>query len=127
MKFSNLVRHIYLTAISLLIVAFTVLAINAQAVSGVTGVVTDVNGAVVPGVNVTLVDTKTAKELTGRTNDQGVYLFASVPPGSGYKLTFRLQGFQTSEIPDVVLGIGKTETHNVQLVTGAVSEVKRQT
>ena len=123
MKFSNVGRFILLTAIALVICAFTVSVADAQAVSGVTGVVTDVNGAVVPGVDVTLTDTKTAKELTTKTNDQGVYLFSSVSPGSGYKLSFKIQGFQTSEIPDVVLGIGKTETHNVQLVAGAVSEV----
>lgn len=123
MKFSNVGRFILLTAISLVICAFTVPLANAQAVSGVTGVVTDVNGAVVPGVDVTLTDTKTAKELTTKTNDQGVYLFSSVPPGSGYKLSFKIQGFQTSEVQEVVLGIGKTETHNIQLVAGAVSEV----
>ena len=123
MKFRNVGRFILLTAISLAICAFTVSVTNAQAVSGVTGVVTDVNGAIVPGVDVTLTDTKTAKELTTKTNDQGVYLFAGVPPGSGYKLTFKIQGFQTSEVADVVLGIGKTETHNIQLVAGAVSEV----
>ena len=37
---------------------------SAQAVSGVTGVVSDTTGAVVPGVNVTLTDTKTSRELT---------------------------------------------------------------
>src|SRR4051812_16948592 len=100
MKFSNLRRHIFLTIISLVVLTSLAMVIDAQAVSGVTGVVTDVNGAVVPGVDITLTDTKTAKEITTKTNDQGVYLFASVPPGSGYKLTFKLQGFQTSEIPD---------------------------
>ena len=96
--------------------------VSAQAVSGVTGVVTDATGAVVPGVDVTLTDTKTSKEVTTKTNDQGVYLFNNIPPGDGFRLSFSLTGFQTLAIADVTLGVGKTETHNAQLVAGAVSE-----
>ncbi len=94
-----------------------------QSVSGVTGVVTDSVGSVVPGVDVTLTDTKTAKETTAKTNDQGVYLFTNVLPGTQYRLSFKLAGFQALTINDVTLGVGRTETQNVQLVAGEVSEV----
>jgi hypothetical protein len=93
----------------------------AQAVSGVTGVVTDENGAVVPGVQVVLTDTKTARELTTTTNDQGVYVFLNVQPGDGYKLSFAGQGFQTLVLNSVRLGVGRTETQNVQLRLGPVT------
>ena len=43
-----------------------------QNTSGVTGVVTDPNGAVVSGATVKLTDTKTKLEQTTTTNDQGV-------------------------------------------------------
>src|SRR5262245_27736834 len=81
--------------------------VSAQAVSGVTGVVTDSTGAIVPGVDVTLTDTKTARELTTKTNDQGVYNFQNVAPGQGYKLTFTVKGFQTTTLSDVTLGVAK--------------------
>jgi len=47
--------------------------VSAQAVSGITGVVTDPSGALIPGVQVLLVDTKTSREVTTTTNDNGVY------------------------------------------------------
>ena len=114
-------RYILIFMVSALIALLPVI-VPAQAVSGVTGVVTDSAGAVVPGVTVTLTDTKTSKELTTKTSDQGVYQFSNVPPGDGFKLSFSLTGFQTYAITDVVLGVGRTETHNAELVAGAVSE-----
>ena len=93
-----------------------------QANSGVTGVVTDAAGAVVPGVSVTLTDTKTGTSQTTTTTDDGTYIFSNVKPGSGFKLAFEKAGFQTYVLNDVQLGIAKTETHNVQLTAGQVSE-----
>jgi hypothetical protein len=90
--------------------------------SSVTGVVTDQAGAVVSGATVTLTDTKTSKELTATTDDQGVYRFLQVQPGQGYKLSFTAAGFQTYTINDVALGVGNVETHNAQLGAGAVTE-----
>jgi len=94
----------------------------AQSVSGVTGIVSDPAGAVVPGVQVTLTDTKTSRELTTTTNDQGIYAFSNVPPGAGYKITFTKSNFQTFVLDNVALGVAKTETHDIQLAAGQVSE-----
>ena len=66
--------------------------ILAQGVSGVTGVVADPTGAVIPGANVVLLDTKTSREFTATANDNGVYVFNNVPPGTGYRLTFTAPG-----------------------------------
>ena len=101
------------------------LAVSAQvtsSTSSVTGVVTDPNGAVVAGATVTLTDTRTSKELTTTTDEQGVYRFAQVQPGQGYRLTITAGGFQTLNISDVALGVGNVETHNAQLTAGQVSE-----
>jgi len=92
-----------------------------QSVSAVTGLVSDANGAVVPGVTVTLTDTKTAKEVTTKTNDSGVYSFTNQLPGEAYKLTFSLAGFQTLSITDVKLGVNLTGTQNATLAAGDVS------
>lgn len=101
--------------------------ISAQSFSAVTGIVSDSSGAVIPGVKVTLLDTKTSREVTTTTNDQGVYSFNNIAPGIGYKLTFAGQGFQTYVLNDVQLGVGKTETQNAQLTTGQVSEIVQVT
>jgi hypothetical protein len=104
----------------LTICLFSAIALG-QNNSGVTGVVTDQNGAVVSGATVKLTDTKTKIEQTTITNDQGVYSFVKISPGQGYTLTFSAQGFQTLVISDIALGVGVTETHNAQLQLGAVS------
>jgi hypothetical protein len=96
--------------------------ILAQGVSGVTGIVADTTGAVIPGAQVVLLDTKTSRELTTTTNDQGVYVFSNVPPGAGYRLTITAPNFQTLVLNDVGLGVSRTETHDVRLTAGQVSE-----
>ena len=93
----------------------------AQSSAGVTGTVKDSNGAVVAGADVKLTDTKTGAELATKTNDQGVYLFQKVAPGTGYTLTFTNPGFQTLVINDVALGVDTTSTHNAELTIGEVS------
>lgn len=116
----SIVKLSSLLIMSLLLLLSPIM-VSAQAVSGVTGIVSDPSGAVIPGVQVTLLDTKTSRELTTTTNEEGVYAFNNVQPGAGYRLTFTGQGFQTSILNDVQLGIGRTETHNAQLQTGSVA------
>jgi len=92
-----------------------------QTQSGVTGVVTDQSGAIVPGVTVTLTDTKTGKEVTTVTKDDGTYIFNSVEPGAAYRLTFARQGFQTFVLNAVQISVARTQTENAQLTPGEVS------
>lgn len=120
-KFRGIDKCLGILSIMLLSLMLFPVIVSAQAVSGVTGIVSDSTGAVVPGVAVTLTDTKTSKALTTKSNDQGVYLFQNVPPGQAYKLTFSVEGFQTYILSDVTLGVAKTETHNAQLSAGDVS------
>ncbi|HKQ73763.1 MAG TPA: TonB-dependent receptor [Blastocatellia bacterium] len=109
-----------LLIMSLLFALFPVAAMGQQT-SAVTGVVTDSTGAVINGVEVKLTDTKTAAEQSTKTNEQGVYLFARSAPGSGYKLTFTAQGFDTVVMTNVTLGVGITETINTQMSVGQVT------
>ncbi|MBV8857466.1 MAG: carboxypeptidase regulatory-like domain-containing protein [Acidobacteria bacterium] len=111
--------------LSLLLLLALPLAAAAQvtsSTSSVTGVVADPNGAVISGATVTLKDTRTSKEVTTTTDDQGVYRFAQVQPGQGYTITVTAAGFQTFTLSDVALRVGNVETQNVQLTAGAVSE-----
>lgn len=111
-------------AMSMLLLALP-LAAPAQvtsSTSSVTGVVTDPNGAVVSGATVVLRDTRTSKELTATTDEQGSYRFAQVQPSEGYTITVTAAGFQTLTLSDVALRVGNIETHNVQLTAGQVTE-----
>ncbi|HVF87143.1 MAG TPA: carboxypeptidase-like regulatory domain-containing protein, partial [Pyrinomonadaceae bacterium] len=111
-----------ITSLLLLLFPIVVSAQTTSSTSSVTGVVTDFSGAVITGATVILTDTKTSKELTTTTDEQGVYRFAQVQPGQGYRLTFSGTGFQTFVITDVALGVGTSETHNAQLTAGQVTE-----
>src|SRR5262249_13374373 len=94
----------------------------AQEVASLTGVVTDQTGAVVSGVSVQLVDTKTNTIYQMQTNDLGSYTFTKLLPGPGYKLTFTKQGFRASTVANVYVGVDATHTQNAQLVVGQSTE-----
>lgn len=81
------------------------------------GTVTDVTGAVVPGVTVTILNTGTgvARELV--TNEVGLYDTASILPGA-YRLTFNKDGFNKVVRDGINLGVGVI-TIDVQLTVGA--------
>ena len=114
-------KLLYAFMLATLTLCLSAVAAMAQSTAGVTGTVKDSNGAVVAGADVKLTDTKTGAELNTKTNDQGVYEFQKVAPGTGYKLTFTNPGFQTLVINDVALGVGTTSTHNAELTIGEVS------
>ncbi|HEV7700728.1 MAG TPA: carboxypeptidase-like regulatory domain-containing protein, partial [Pyrinomonadaceae bacterium] len=113
-------RSVGILAIAIISLAFAANGF-AQAVSGVTGIIVDSVGSVVPGATVVLTDTKTSRELTTKTNGDGAYTFQNVAPGDGYKISITQTGFQTLTISDVTLGVGKTETYNATLPAGNVS------
>lgn len=110
-----------IAVVALTLLFWTTVALG-QGASGVTGTVRDTNGASLPGVTVTLLDTKTSREQTTTTNDNGTYSFTNVQPGAGYKLSFAIAGFQTYVLNEVDLGTAITATHNAQLTAGQVSE-----
>lgn len=58
------------------------------------GLVQDTSGAVLAGAGVTLMDEATGIRRTARSDDDGVYDVAGLPPGL-YRVTVRKPGFQT--------------------------------
>jgi iron complex outermembrane receptor protein len=75
-----------------------VLAVAAAAVAQtlpltITGTVRDASGAAIPGVTVTVVNTRSRAAETVTTNGDGVYRFENLPAGS-YRLQTTLDGFE---------------------------------
>ena len=95
--------------------------LRAQDVSSITGIVTDSTGAVIPGVNVTLLNPATSIAYTGLTNDVGSYTIVHVAPGPGYKMTFSREGFKPTVITDVYLNVNATRTQNAQMAVGGTT------
>lgn len=93
----------------------------AQSQSRLTGTVTDNSGAVIPGAPVTARNVDTGVEQTVSTNEAGVYVFASITPGT-YDLRVEYEGFKTSTQTGITIDTGYTRTVNAVLEIGDVSE-----
>jgi outer membrane receptor protein involved in Fe transport len=75
------------------------------ATATLSGRVLDQNGAVVPGVRVSVAQKATGFERNTVTNHEGVYVLANLPPGE-YVLSLRADGFAAQESP-VTLQVGQ--------------------
>ncbi len=83
---------------------------------------TDAQGAVTPGVAVTISSpVLVAGTMTGVTDTGGAYRFPSLNPGT-YTVKFELQGFQTIIREGIRVLVGQTVPIDVSLKVAAVSE-----
>jgi hypothetical protein len=93
---------------------------QAQTLIGtVQGKVLDQQGAVLPGVTVTLTGARGAQNTV--TDGRGEFRFVGVAPGT-YVLKALLSGFLTQQRPEVIVGMGKTIDVDFTLKVGGVSE-----
>jgi outer membrane receptor protein involved in Fe transport len=109
------------------IVFATLLALAADATAqvqtgSIVGVVTDVSGAVLPGVTITVTgDRLIGGAQTFITDASGSYRFDRLPPGD-YQVTFELQGFKTVNRADIRISAAFVARVNAKLEVGQVSE-----
>jgi hypothetical protein len=106
---------------SLLAVLFlTGLSLIGQTLGDVSGQVADPSGAGVPNSTVTLTNTATNAARTAETNEQGLYTFTSVPPGT-YNLKVEHPGFKTTT-SNVEVQVQQSVRLDLTLQVGQVSE-----
>ncbi len=91
------------------------------ALSGVSGTVTDTDGAGLPGVTVTITNQDTGLERTTVTAANGSYALSGVKPGT-YEASFRLDGFRTVVSPDVALRVGQEVRLDARMQPGQFEE-----
>ncbi|MDR3741470.1 MAG: TonB-dependent receptor [Terracidiphilus sp.] len=84
------------------------------------GVVADASGGVLPDCTVTLTNAGTGVKLTTETNDDGVYAFPSLQPGS-YDLEIAHEGFKTYGVRGLTVTASEHATRNAVLVLGSAS------
>ena len=87
----------------------------------VTGRVTDPNGLAVPGATVTILNTQTGEVATGVTTGGGAYTIPFLKPGV-YTVSAELTGFSKVTQANVQLEVGQTQTINIQLQVGDLTE-----
>ena len=112
--------------LALLFTALFVLSASnamAQATTGsLRGVVTDVNGAVVPGASVTGKNETTGTvSPTTTTNGDGVFELSALPPGA-YTITIEATNFKRSVTTGVPVKVGIVNPFDAKLEAGAVTE-----
>ncbi len=89
--------------------------------SSLLGVVSDAQGAVVPGAVVTLTNTDTSSARKELTNEKGGYEFVQIPPGP-YRIEIQKPGFET-DAASLTLQVNEPGTVNFRLKVGQVNDV----
>ncbi|MCY4030262.1 MAG: TonB-dependent receptor, partial [Acidobacteria bacterium] len=85
------------------------------------GAVTDVTGAVLPGVTVTASSAALIQDRVVVTGSQGGYVFPALPTGD-YSVTFSLPGFRTVVRDNVRMTLNTTLSVDAMLEIGGVEE-----
>ena len=88
---------------------------------GLRGTIRDQGGAIIPGVEASLINEATAVSRATITNETGEFVFASVAPGT-YKLHIVMPGFKTFDRAGINIGTQQFITLDVSLEVGAPSE-----
>ena len=107
----------------LCMVIFSVLPAVAQTQAGISGVIHDPSGAVIPGVTVTVTNPATNFVRSAISNEAGVYNFPVLQPGV-YNIKVELPGFRTIEQNDVELQVQQSARIDFTLQVGDVSAQK---
>lgn len=108
---------------AMLIAVACVFVVQGQVTTGtVRGVVTDQNGAIVPGAKVTLTKKATNTSSTQQTSDSGNFEFTNLLTGNDYTITIEAPSFKTLTLTDVNVSLNQATDLPVQLVAGAVTE-----
>lgn len=105
-----------------LIMLFWFQADGQTGTSRVTGLVQDINGAIVPGASVTLTNEATNATFKGSTTSAGVYVFDGMQLGV-YTIAVEMQGFKKFVSKGNILTVGVPLTVNATLEVGATEDV----
>jgi hypothetical protein len=99
---------------------FTCARLNAQAVNGINGTVTDPSGAVIVGANVTATNNSTGVVAKAVTTSAGTFTLVGLSPGD-YSVAVDAAGFKTVKTT-LTVEVTKMSTTSFQMSPGATSE-----
>lgn len=114
-------RFVGVMAVTLLVGVTTAGAQVGQTYGELVGKITDSQGAVLPGVTVSLSGPAVMGTQSATTNTTGLYRFPAVASGT-YKLTFELPGFAPLVREGVVVPVRTTITVDAEMKVAAVQE-----
>src|SRR5436190_2818137 len=92
-----------------------------QLTGQISGTITDTSGAVVPGVDVTVVNEATGIKRNVKTNQDGIYTVPLLQPG-GYSINAQVQGFRSLSRTGIQLQVAQSAQLDLKMEVGATSE-----
>lgn len=92
-----------------------------QSTGSMNGVVTDPNGAVVPGAKIVARHLPTGQEFVTNTTDAGLYVYGSLPVGP-YSLTVEKPGFKKLTRTNLEIRIAQRQVLDLALEVGDVQQ-----
>lgn len=103
----------------------SVFAQAAGGFSGISGIVRDPSGAVVPNAEVVVVNESKGVRVTLSTSDGGVFSAPPLVPATGYSVSVKKPGFAAYEASNIDLQVGQNLNLAVNLaVAGTATEVR---
>ena len=106
----------------LLFFTFSSVMVQAQSdTATLSGVVTDERGAVISGVNITVINIAQNFQRSTTTNSEGLFVVVSLAPGN-YSIKAEHQGFNTTELKDVILNVNDQRLMKILLKVGNISQ-----
>ncbi|HEY6392569.1 MAG TPA: TonB-dependent receptor [Bryobacteraceae bacterium] len=85
------------------------------------GNITDSSGAVIPGVKLLIVNTRTQAKLEAESEVSGFYFFPSLQPGF-YSLAAEAKGFRKETVNNIEVTVGVTIRQDLKLEVGTLAE-----
>ncbi|HTS61246.1 MAG TPA: TonB-dependent receptor [Candidatus Acidoferrales bacterium] len=104
-----------------LLVAGAVWAQSVAGMAGISGVVRDPSGAVVPGAKVIVSTEGQGVIRTLSTNEAGVFAAPALTPAAGYKISVTAQGFMGYEARNIELQVGQNLALEITVKLAAAS------
>jgi len=120
MKSKSLVARF--CVITTMVISLAGIAFGQSNDGSITGVVKDSQGGAVPAATVTVINPSNAVMRTATTNEDGIFVFPQLPPGT-YLIRIEKDGFKKIEKSNVILGTAdKLNVGDFVLEVGAVAE-----
>ncbi|MBI2150874.1 MAG: carboxypeptidase regulatory-like domain-containing protein, partial [Acidobacteria bacterium] len=106
---------------ALLVFVLSCSMVFGQATAQISGTVKDPSGAVLPGVEITAIQTATGLERKVLSDETGFYTATNLPTGP-YRLEAALPGFRTYAQTGIVLEVNSNPVINVVMAVGQIAE-----
>jgi hypothetical protein len=104
-----------------LILLFAFAVIGQTNRGGISGTITDINGAVIPGATITVTNLSTNQKVTLKSSDTGAYSINALEPVT-YSIVVEANGFKKAIVENVKVDTAVTITKNITLEVGTATE-----